>query len=305
MIKLLPETYQAFDRTPNPRLALHDYLECYVLDKIFQNDYFRRNFVFSGGATLTKSYQISSRIGRDLDLSLINFTDLSSGRTKRQLNNFKKTFKTFTFSNIYSKLDSIINHDEMFDIITDRDWPSPENTGRHASSPALHLLYHSEYGDGHLCIEISARKYRSGQISYRGIVPYSLPQSFAPIPTVAYQQTFWDKVFALHSNALSRTPHVDKSYSRHYCDVALLSDFTDLERTHHMLSDTISYQKIHTTKIIPLQHARDVILIPDDKTLYQLSDDYYAMSGTFTQPQVSWNTIVQRLQTLTQDLKQL
>ncbi len=305
MIKLSPEIHQAFDRTSNPRLALQDYLECRILWKIFQDDYFRRNFVFSGGATLTKSYQISNRIGKDLDLSLMNFTDLAPGRTKRQLSNFKKSFKGFIFSNIYSKLDSIINHNNMFEIITDRDWPSPENTGRHASSPALHLLYRSEYGDGHLCLEISARKYRPAQISYRGIVPYSLSESFAPIPTVAYQQTFWDKVFALHSNALSKTPHTDNSYSRHYHDVAILADHTDLDNTHHMLSDTISYQKIHTTKIIPLQHARDVILIPDDKTLYQLSDDYYAMSGTFTQPQVSWNTIVERLQTLTQDLKQL
>ncbi len=305
MITITDQHYHAFAGTNNPRLALQDYLESWILEKLFQNDYFRRNFVFTGGATLSKSYQISERIGKDIDLALINFTDVPQNRTKRQLSRFKNHFKAFTFSNIYSRVCSIINTEKKFDIITDHDWPSPEDTERHASSPALHLLYQSEFGDGHLCLEISARKYPRNQIKYQAVIPYSTGCPLTTIPTVAYQQTFWDKIFALYSNAISKKPHTDKSYSRHYYDVAMLADKTDLDKTYHLLSKTVAYQMAHTTKIIQPLNANDIILLPDDKTLYQLSDDYYAMSGTFIKPQTSWNEIVQRLQTLNQEIKTL
>ncbi len=305
MLKITDEQYQIFSDTNNPRLALQDYLESCILEKLFQNDYFRRNFIFTGGATLLKSYQIGGRIGKDIDLALINFTDIPQNRTKRQLSRFKNQFKTFTFSNIYSRVNSIINTDKKFDIITDHDWPSPEDDERHASSPALHLLYQSEFGDGHLCLEISARKYNKSQIVFQTITPYSTGRPLTTIPTVSYQQTFWDKIFALHSNATSKKPHTDKSYARHYYDVSILADKTDIDKTYHLLSKTIAYQMVHTTRIIQPLNATDIILLPDDKTLYQLSDDYYAMSGTFIKPQTSWNDIVQRLQTLNQEIKTL
>ncbi len=294
-----------FNKTTNPRLAEQDYLECVILNKLFQDEYIAENFIFTGGATLSKSFSIGGRIGRDIDLALINFTDIPADRSKKQLSNFKKRFKRFTFGDLKDKIVQTINSDNQFQIITDHDWPSPENTGRIASSPALHMLYQSEFGTGHLCLEIMPRRYRASAITCRALLPYSTETAFGNIPTVSYEQTFWDKVFALHSNARSTTPHCDKSYSRHYYDVAALTPFIDLDKTHDLLTDTIEYQTRHTTKAIDLQSARNAILVPDDKTLYKLADDYYAMSGTFTSAQTSWNTIVQTLQNLNRDLKSL
>lgn len=296
---------RAINKTKNPRLAEQDYLECVVLDTLFRDDYIFENFIFTGGATLSKSYSIGGRIGRDIDLGLINFTDIPRDHTQKQLGNFKKRFKRFTFGELREKIAQIINADGRFEIITDHDWPSPENNERVASSPALHMLYQSEFGPGHLCIEVMPRHYRPSCITCRALLPYSIDKPFGAIPTISYEQTFWDKVFALHSNANTTKPHCDKSYSRHYYDVAMLTPFVDLDKTHDLLIDTIEYQTRHTTKKIDLTAARDAIIIPDDKTLYKLSDDYYAMSGTFTEPQTSWNTIVQILQNLNQDFKSL
>ena len=296
---------RAINKTKNPRLAEQDYLECVVLDALFRDDYIFENFIFTGGATLSKSYSIGGRIGRDIDLGLINFTDIPHNHTQKQLGNFKKRFKRFTFGELREKIAQIINADGRFEIITDHDWPSPENSERVASSPALHMLYQSEFGPGHLCIEVMPRHYRPSCITCRALLPYSIDRPFGAIPTISYEQTFWDKVFALHSNANTTKPHCDKSYSRHYYDVAMLTPFVDLDKTHDLLIDTIEYQTRHTTKKIDLTAARDAIIIPDDKTLYKLSDDYYAMSCTFTEPQTSWNTIVQILQNLNQDFKSL
>ena len=296
---------RAINKTKNPRLAEQGYLECVVLDALFRDDYIFENFIFTGGATLSKSYSIGGRIGRDIDLGLINFTDIPHDHTQKQLGNFKKRFKRFTFGELREKIAQIINADGRFEIITDHDWPSPENSERVASSPALHMLYQSEFGPGHLCIEVMPRQYRPSCITCRALLPYSIDRPFGAIPTISYEQTFWDKVFALHSNANTTKPHCDKSYSRHYYDVAMLTPFVDLDKTHDLLIDTIEYQTRHTTKKIDLTAARDAAIIPDDKTLYKLSDDYYAMSGTFTEPQTSWNTIVQILQNLNQDFKSL
>ena len=296
---------RAINKTKNPRLAEQDYLECVVLDVLFRDDYIYENFIFTGGATLSKSYNIGGRIGRDIDLGLVNFTDIPRDHTQKQLGKFKKSFKRFTFGELREKIAQIINADGRFEIITDHDWPSPENNERVASSPALHMLYQSEFGPGHLCIEVMPRHYRPSCITCRALLPYSIDRPFSAIPTISYEQTFWDKVFALHSNANTAKPHCDKSYSRHYYDVAMLTPFVDLDQTHDLLVDTIEYQTRHTTKKIDLTAARDAIIIPDDKTLYKLSDDYYAMSGTFTETQTSWNAIVQILQNLNQDFKSL
>ena len=275
------------------------------MDALFRDDYIFENFIFTGGATLSKSYNIGGRIGRDIDLGLVNFTDIPRDHTQKQLGKFKKSFKRFTFGELREKIAQIINADGRFEIITDHDWPSPENSERVASSPALHMLYQSEFGPGHLCIEVMPRHYRPSCITCRALLPYSIDRPFSAIPTISYEQTFWDKVFALHSNANTAKPHCDKSYSRHYYDVAMLTPFVDLDQTHDLLVDTIEYQTRHTTKKIDLTAARDAIIIPDDKTLYKLSDDYYAMSGTFTETQTSWNAIVQILQNLNQDFKSL
>ena len=306
MKEITPAIRSNINKAPNPRLAEQDYLECAVLDALFRDEYINDNFIFTGGATLSKSYSIGGRIGRDIDLGLINFADVPRDRTQKQLGNFKKRFKRFTFGELRNKIAQTVNQHGRFEIITDHDWPSPENTERVASSPALHMLYKSEFGTGHLCIEVMPRRYRPSAITYRELLPYALEKTFGAIPTVSYEQTFWDKVFALHSNANSPKPHCDKSYSRHYYDVAILSPYIDLDQTHDLLRDTIEYQIRHTTKKIDLTAARDAIIIPDDKTLYKLSDDYYAMSGTFIeQPQTSWNTVVQILQNLNQDLRSL
>ena len=157
MKDITPTIRRALNKTQNPRLAEQDYLECAVLDALFRDEYICENFIFTGGATLSKSYSIGGRIGRDIDLGLINFTDVPRDRSQKQLGSFKKRFKRFIFGELRDKIAKTINQHGRFEIITDHDWLSPENTERVASSPALHMLYKSEFGTGHLCIEVMPR----------------------------------------------------------------------------------------------------------------------------------------------------
>lgn len=305
MIKIKNDDRLAFLRTNNPKMAEKDYLECLILDKLFQNDYIFNNFVFAGGGSLTKTYGLSQRIGQDIDLACANFADIPDTRSKKKLSNFRKSFKKFVFDTVKPVVNSAINQDSRFMIITDRDWNALENKEHFMSSPTLHVLYKSELGPdmGHLCIEIIPRKYDSDTITYRSVQPYSINKEIGNIPTVSYEQTFWDKIYALHSNAVARIPHFDDGFSRHYYDVATLAPFVDLENTYHLLDRIAAHQQKYTTKDIDaITSPSDIVLLPDDRTLGRLSADYQSLDTAFNAPRESWEQIVQMLRELNQKL---
>lgn len=302
--------YSIFAGMTNPTMAEKDFLECAILDKLFQDKFFAENFVFAGGGSITKSYAFSPRISQDLDLAYTAFCDIPDTPSRNQLKKFRKRFKTFIFETIAPRITSLIAADNKYQILTDREHCVKSNKEQWLSSPTIHILYKSEFYNRteEIHIEIIPRKYSPSALSFHSVMPYALPGTrFGHIPTVAYEQTFWDKVFALHSNALSAHPHTDAFYSRHYFDVARLAGRVDLDKTAHMLSDIAQYQEKYTTKRLGTDISPcDAILIPSDPVLYALESDYDNLAQqTFTAPKTSWNLIVQRLEQLSQDLKQI
>lgn len=310
MTKISMEAHKAFQRTVNPKMAEKDYLECCILDELFQDDYIAKNFVFAGGGSITKAYNISQRIGQDIDLACSEFEDLPDIHTSRQLNVFKRKFKAFVFDVLRPKINYIINQDQKFMIVTDREWRVLDNQEQFMSSPTLHLLYRSAYGTklemGRLCIEVIPRKYDASAITFRSVVPYSTNQPMGMIPTVRYEQTFWDKVFALHSFSQRGLPGFQHFVSRHYYDVAQMADRVDLHRTLGMLLDISAYQTKYTNKgLKQLSNPSEVKLIPNDDILCKLENDYNTMAAECLQNADSWRQIIQTLQKLNNDLKTL
>lgn len=307
---MIEKRYDIFAGAKNPAMAEKDFLECAILDKLFQDKFFAENFVFAGGGSITKSYAFSPRVSQDLDLACTVFCDIPDTPSRNQLKKFRKRFKTFIFETVAPRISALIATDNKYQIQTDREHCIRSNKEQWLSSPTIHIFYNSAFCDRpeEIHIEIIPRKYSSSALSFHSVMPYALPGTrFGHIPTVAYEQTFWDKVFALHSNAISARPHTDAFYSRHYFDVARLAGHVDLDKTAHMLSDVAQYQEKYTTKRLGTDIApRDAILIPSDPVLYALESDYDNMAQqTFTAPKTSWNLIVQRLEQLSQDLKQI
>lgn len=176
------------------------------------------------------------------------------------------------------------------------------------TSPTLHLMYKSEFSTnlGHLCIEIIPRKYPVSSITYSDVIPYSIGQSIGDIPTVRYEQTFWDKVYALHSNSVAARPHFNQFFSRHYYDVATIASRIDLPATWDMLLDIERHQAKYTLKhIAPLESFNDVHLLPDADTLHKLGVDYAAADDRFLTARDDWNQIVHKLEKLNRKLKTL
>lgn len=308
MVKIGTGTYNILRKEPNPEMAEKDYLECLILDKLFSDAYICDNFVFAGGASLSKSYRMTNRIGQDIDLVCSDFDDIPDNHSRKQLDKFRKRFKATVFSDLKQKIGEVINKNQQFLIMTDGDWRGLKNTEQFMTSPTLHLMYKSESSTnlGHLCIEIIPRKYPVSSITYSDVIPYSIGQSIGDIPTVRYEQTFWDKVYALHSNSVAARPHFNQFFSRHYYDVATIASRIDLPATWDMLLDIERHQAKYTLKhIAPLKSFNDVHLLPDADTLHKLGVDYAAADDRFLTARDDWNQIVHKLEKLNRKLKTL
>ena len=308
MVKIGTGTYNILRKEPNPEMAEKDYLECLILDKLFSDAYICDNFVFADGASLSKSYRMTNRIGQDIDLVCSDFDDIPDNHSRKQLDKFRKRFKATVFSDLKQKIGEVINKNQQFLIMTDGDWRGLKNTEQFMTSPTLHLMYKSEFSTnlGHLCIEIIPRKYPVSSITYSDVIPYSIGQSIGDIPTVRYEQTFWDKVYALHSNSVAARPHFNQFFSRHYYDVATIASRIDLPATWDMLLDIERHQAKYTLKhIAPLESFNDVHLLPDADTLHKLGVDYAAADDRFLTARDDWNQIVHKLEKLNRKLKTL
>lgn len=312
MVKISNSTYKILRQSKSPEMAEKDYLECVVLDKIFNNSYMADNMLFAGGASLSKSYHLSMRIGQDIDLVCMDFADIDipDNHSNKQLEKFRKRFNAKVFTELKQRINEIVNKNKQFLILTDCDWRGFANTELFMTSPTLHLMYKSEFCSnlGHLCIEIIPRKYSEDSIRYTSVVPYSTKQSIGNIPTVRYENTFWDKVYALHSNTVAKRPHSTSFFSRHYYDVSRLYELkcVDLEKTKYMLFDIERHQAKYTKKNIPaLAGLADVRLLPDEDILDKLGKDYAQMGNRFLCPQDDWNNVIKTLCYLNQRLKTL
>jgi len=116
------------------------------------------------------------------------------------------------------------------------------------------------------------------------------------VPTVAYQQTFWDKVFALHSFAQSGLPRNRFFLTRHYYDVAHIAPYVNLQKTYHMFRDTVAYQTKYTTKdIAPIESSADIHILPDNETLAKLGTEYAGMNKSFLKTPPQWAQITDSL----------
>ena len=308
MIQKNSAIYKAIKSSPDPLAAERDYMECRVLDAMFANDALADKLVFSGGATLTKSYNICPRVSHDLDIVCTNFTDIPTDPSRNQLKKYNKNFTEFLFDQLRSEINYAINQDKRFMIATDREWRALHNPEQHMSYPTLHLLYTSALNNSfeHICLEIVPRKYDASAISAQAVIPYSTRTPMREIPTVAYEQTFWDKIFALHCMAQKGLPRNHFFISRHYFDVAQMADMVNLAATYHLFDDTIMHQRKYTTKVFdPISGPGEICLTPNDDVIQNLQSDYQKNGGQFLTTPPAWNMVMAKITDLKSRLNKL
>ena len=299
---------ESFYDKQNPVMAEKDYLECVFLNKMFSEDFFNKSFIFAGGGTISKIYKIGSRIGQDIDLAFSDFEDLSCEHNTKTLNKFKNNFNNFVFEDLKPLLSEIFKDIGDFTIMTDKQIRASQTVKIGRALPTLYVFYSSNLNPKiQKCINIEfiARHYPKTLIEYHKVVPYALNEpGETKIPTVHFSQTFWDKVYALHT--INQIGVIRPGLAHHYYDVVNLAPNIELQKTQNMFKDIERYQQIYTTrKIAKIQNISSISLMPKSDDLQKLSKDYSNISGNFIRRPEPWQNIVESLQRLNTSIKTL
>lgn len=309
MYEVKREILDSFCLAQNPLAAERDYIECNILNQIFQFPYFCNNFVFTGGGTISKIYHMGNRINQDIDLACFDFKEVAPTRSVGQLSKFKDRFKDYIFTELKEKFETSLHDFGKFKIITDKQWRT-ENSGmsKHSTS-TLHIQYGSMVNPklkDIISLEFIPRHYSSDKIKYNSVVPYSVKESeiSTKIPNIKFEQTFWDKIYALYSiskNVVSRD-----GLSRHFYDVVHIVPYVVLEETQDMFWDTVAYQNLYTTK--NLENPKKISglnIVPDDAKTQALAQDYNNNKDQYMTPIVPWEYIMLGTNQLQQKIRGL
>lgn len=300
--------FDSFRHEKNPIMAEKDYLECVILDRLFDEPFFKKNFIFAGGGTITKIYKIGSRIGQDIDLAFTDFEDLPETRGSKKLNNFKDKFVDCVFNDFNKEVTKVVNTIGHFTIITDRQLRASQTIKQGRALPILYCSYSSNLNpkiEKCINIEFIPRHYDSETVEYHSVTPYSLgTPSTTEIPTVHYAQTFWDKIYALYT--IRQLGVMRPGLAHHYYDVANLAPCVKLNQTQNMFKAIEKYQQLYTTrKMTSPERICDLEILPTENDLQTLASEYSNMSNRFIGRQETWNNILCTLQTLNKNIKSL
>jgi len=308
MYEIDKDIFDYFRHEKNPIMAEKDYLECVILDRLFSDSFFKNNFIFAGGGTITKIYKIGNRIGQDVDLVYTDFEDLPLDRGTKKLNNFKDKFNNFVFNDLNTKVNQTMKEIGDFTILTDRQVRASQIVKQGRAQPTLYVYYSSNLNPNiEKCINIEfiPRHYDAISLDQGYVIPYSLGTLMpVKIPTVHYSQTFWDKIYALHT--IHQIGAMRPGLAHHYYDVANLVPCVKLKQTKNMFKSVEKYQQTYTTRKMPLvQSISGLDLMPSTQDLQKLSTDYQNMSGRFIGRMDSWANIITILNMINKTIKQL
>lgn len=296
MYSISSENIDVFRNQQNPLLAEKDYLECVILNRIFEDSFFKDNFIFTGSGTINKTYKISARFSQDIDLAFCDFEDLPDTRSSAKLKRFKIKFNKFVFEDLKQRITKIVKDIDDFTIVTDKQIQLTQSISNHRlAAPALYMFYYSDVKPNTpMCINLQfmPRHYQSEIIEYHTITPYALNKpTTQKIPTVHFAQTFWDKIYALH--IVHQIGVMRTGLSTHYYDVVNLAPNVKMNRTKQLFKSVEKYQTIYTTRnIVPLDTLCDVDLMPKSNDLPILQKDYSDVSNSFIGCPESWQSII-------------
>jgi len=284
-----------------------------VLESIFSSPDLKDHFIFKGGTSLSKVYDVIHRFSEDIDLIMdwrligvgaadLNPWDQTRSRTKQDL--FNKSLGLTT--NQYLQASFIPWMRQRVPQEANVFLSKLVDQGVEILYPAL---YSSNYIPNKVLLEIGPL---ASWIpwAWREIQPYAcrhfpnaLGKNIIPIRVTTAERTFWEKATIVH-----QIFHTEKMppprYSRHYYDLYMLiikgigeSALGDLD-----LLQSVAYFK---DRFYPSAGARydlakpgTLRLVPGKTQQKALKDDYAGMQAMFFRDPPKWDDIIRELQDL-------
>lgn len=299
----------------NPAIIEKDYYVTITLDYLFNHSLYKDYFIFKGGTSLSKCFNLISRFSEDIDLILdwnaigISDEEAFSERSKTSQDKFSKHVNQLADAFIKEKLLKDLRNGLKSLLGNEVNISYTDN------SQVVEFLYPSEFTDPSIlqsirleigpiaakspCLDVEIEPY-----CYKGY-EHLFNNGKTTIKTVDAKRTFWEKVLILHSEHYRP---LDKKlpdrYSRHYYDVYMMAKISNLKEyldDTKLLDDAREFKnKFYYSAWGHISEANlgNIKLVPSENRIKELEVDYNKMSNMLFGDYPSFKEIISHLKEL-------
>lgn len=291
-----------------------DFWVCAVLNYLVNESQYKDYFIFKGGTSLSKCYDVIKRFSEDVDLVLkwdkIGFDDeeVYKERSKNQDYIFetKMNDKGADFIQNEIKKDLEENFASRIEGVSiDSDPKDPMVL--YVNYPAS---FESDYIPQRVKLEIGPVASKT-PTEIKEVEPYCYKTYYLndkkpfKVSIVSIKRTFWEKLLILYAEcnrpADKKTP---SRYSRHFYDIYMIYNsnyFQSVIDDLPLFEEVKAFKsKYYRTSWSNLENCRlsDIRIIPNEERLNDLAEDYKSMSDMFFSDKPSFNEIIKGLHEL-------
>lgn len=303
-----------------PGAVEKDFWVCWTLKELFDIAEIKERILFKGGTSLSKIFHLIDRFSEDIDIILdwrtLGFTDETAWKRKSKTQQAKlnerinvaaceyiaASFLPLIQKRFLSKLNP-----DAFKLVHDQDQP-------HIIRFFYPLSLKDAYLRPEIQLEIGPLASRAPHESHP-IIPYAAEKfdsvfdnPIINVTTINAERTFWEKATILHQEAHRKSSRAPLRYSRHYYDLHMMAnrDVKDVAFVNvELLRDVVAFKKqFYHCSWAEYDSAKPGTfrLMPSDKLMSSLEDDYSRMRNMIFGEYPSFNMIVESLTSLEDEI---
>ena len=290
-----------------------DFWVCWTLERLFSSAPLRKMLRFKGGTSLSKIFSVIQRFSEDIDLILdwriVSDEDPMLPRSNNKQNEFNKKVNDhaafFIANDLKASISTLLG--DLCTVNCDPNTPHILQVKYPGAFPKNYLIPNIRLEVGPLAAWVPHDIFPMH--SYVAEAHRELELKAIQVPTICAERTFWEKATILHHEHHRPITSVTPSrYSRHYYDLYMMghSSIKDAALKEVMLLDAVADFK---KKFYPRNWARydlarigTLRLLPSEKGIKALADDYKAMAGMIFGKYPIWNDILEYLAVLEHEI---
>ncbi len=277
-------------------------------------------FVFKGGTSLSKGYNLINRFSEDIDLAIDrSFFNMEGKLSRTQIQKLRKKSAKFISTELLADLTEAVKKRKLpINSMGVEPFEDSDTDPLRIFITYDPLTKHSDYLKPRILLEVSCRSLREPfeDVPVNSVVdrefneePFTNP-AFA-VRTVEPQRTFLEKIFLLHEEWQKDSIRVER-LSRHLYDLERLMD-TDHAKKAFKDADLFYHIAEHRSAFSPLKgidytkhKPSSIQVIPPPSVIQKYAADYNLMQESmFAGESLSWDDILRRLTILQERIHQL
>jgi len=267
-------------------------------------------FVFKGGTSLSKGYDLINRFSEDIDLAIDRaYFDMEGELSRSQIKKLRKKSAKFISTELLGDIAEAVKKRNLpISSIGVEPFDDSDTDPLRIYVTYDPLTKHNDYLKPRILLEISCRSLREPceDVQIKSFIDREFKSAVFTNPTFAVrtvepQRTFLEKIFLLHEEWQKDNIRVDR-LSRHLYDLERLMDtdhaikaFKNKELFYHIAEHRSTFSPL---KGIDYSNHKpsSINIIPPDTVIEDYATDYNAMKESmFTGESLSWDAIVKRL----------